>query len=409
MQFTPLTMFGTLWSCARVPYPSPEVADLARIYLSPPDVGPFEREMLLDALDSNWLAPVGPHVDAFEAEIAEVTASACAVAVSSGAAALHLAMCLLEIGEGDVVLAPTLTFVASVSAFSYLGAVPVFIDADPATWNMDPDLLEAELVERARTGTLPKAVVTVDLYGRCSDYDRIMPLCEHYGVPVIEDAAEALGATWQHRPAGSFGAIRAVSFNGNKIITTSGGGMLLTDDADWAARAEYLARQAQSPAPHYEHVEIGYNYRLSNLLAAVGRGQLRTLPERVAARRAIQARYVATLGTIPGVSFLPDDPRGVGNAWLTTITIDPAVHHVTPDEMRLALEADDIETRPVWKPMHLQPVYQGSASRLNGVSERAFRRGLCLPSGSGLSVGDQQRVISKVCEALGAVGPAAHA
>ena len=360
--------------------------------------------MLLDALDSNWLAPLGPDVDAFEREIAEATGSACAVAVSSGTAALHLAMRLLSIGPGDVVLAPTLTFIASVAAVTYVGAEPLFIDADPTTWNIDPELLEAELVERARMGTLPKAVVVVDLYGRCADYDRIIPLCEHYGVPIVEDAAEALGASWQGRPAGSFGVIRALSFNGNKIITTSGGGMLLTDDPAHAARAQHLARQAQVPGPHYEHVEVGYNYRLSNLLAALGRAQLRTLGDRVAAKQAVWSRYVDELGEVAGLSFLPAEDRGSWNAWLSTVTIDPSVFAATPNDVRMFLEALDIEARAAWKPMHLQPVYAGAASRLHGVAERAFRHGLCLPSGAGLGEDGQTRVIAAVRGALG-VGP----
>ena len=373
---------------------------MTRIYLSPPEVGPHEREMLLDALATNWLAPVGPDIDAFEDEICAVVDSKCGVAVSSGTAALHLALHLLEIGPGDVVLAPTLTFVASVSVITYRGAVPVFLDADPNTLNIDPDVLEAELLARARNGTLPKAVITVDLYGRCADYDRIVPLCERYDIPIVEDAAEALGATWQGRPAGSFGVIRALSFNGNKIITTSGGGMLLTDDVEMAERAKYLARQAQMPGPHYEHVELGYNYRLSNILAALGRAQLRTLSERITAKRAIWNRYVEGLGCLPGVSFIPEDQRGESNYWLTSCMFDASTSGVTPDDVRVALAQHEIEARALWKPMHLQPVYAGAAARLTGVSEKAFRQGLCLPSGAGLSEDDQQRVINVIAEAV---------
>jgi dTDP-4-amino-4,6-dideoxygalactose transaminase len=295
-----------------------------RIYLSPPDVGPDERAMLLDAFDSNWIAPLGPHVDAFEREVADKVGAGHAVALSSGTAALHLALLLAGVGPGDRVLCSTLTFVASANPIVYLGAEPVFVDADPETWNLDVDLVEEELAAAARRGERYAALVAVDLYGRCCDYDRLVPLCEEYGVPLIEDAAEAMGATYRGRAAGTFGLAGVYSFNGNKIMTTSGGGMLVTDDAELARRARHLASQAREPAPHYEHVEVGYNYRLSNLLAAVGRAQLAHLDEKVARRREIRARYREALGDLPGVSFHGVDDDG-SNAWLTVLTIDPEV------------------------------------------------------------------------------------
>lgn len=368
-----------------------------RIWLSPPHMGPAERELLLEAFDSNWIAPLGPHVDAFERELAAYVGfgpdNAHAAALASGTAALHLALRLLGVGPSDTVLTSTLTFVATVSPIRYLGAEPVFIDSEPATWNMDPALLEAELAARADSGALPKAVVTVDLYGQCPDYDAITEICARYQVPIVEDAAEALGATFRGRPAGSFGEMAVFSFNGNKIITTSGGGMLLSRDPAHIEKARFWATQARDPAPHYQHSELGYNYRLSNLLAAVGRGQLQVLDERVAARRANYDFYVEALGDLPGVSFMPRDPRGESNCWLTCLTIDPAAFGVDREAVRLHLASQQIESRPVWKPMHLQPVFAGCAVRGGAFAEEVFERGLCLPSGSSLSAADRERIV----------------
>ncbi|MEZ4238047.1 MAG: aminotransferase class I/II-fold pyridoxal phosphate-dependent enzyme [Myxococcota bacterium] len=362
---------------------------MPRVYLSPPHMGADERELLLSAFDSNWIAPLGPHVDAFEREVAEVTATPHAAALSSGTAALHLALILLGVGPGDKVVTSTLTFAATANAVRYLGAEPVFVDVTPVGWTMDPARLEQALADLEGRGTPAKAVVTVDLYGQVCDHAAIDAVCAPRGVPVIEDAAEALGSTRDGRPAGSFGALAALSFNGNKIITTSGGGMLLGHDAQQIAKARFLATQARDPAPHYQHSEVGYNYRLSNLLAAVGRGQLRVLPERVAARRANREAYVAALGDLPGVSFLEDPPGVRSNAWLTVLTVDAARLGVDREALRLALEADDIESRPVWKPMHLQPVFAGCPRYGGEVSEALFRDGLCMPSGSSLTEDDR--------------------
>jgi dTDP-4-amino-4,6-dideoxygalactose transaminase len=297
------------------------------------------------------------------------------------------------VGPGDDVLVSTFTFVASAAAVTAVGASPVFVDSDEATWNMDPDLLAEELAARARARRLPAAVVLVDLYGQCADYDRILPLCERYGVPVVEDAAEALGATYAGRPAGSFGRFGVFSFNGNKIITSTGGGMLVTDDGRAAEHARHLATQAREPTPYYEHRELGYNYRLSNLLAALGRSQLADLPRRVSRRRAINARYRAALGDLP-VAFMPEAPYGTATCWLTCLTIDRSACGMGPDDVRLALEERDIEARRVWKPMHLQPVFAEAEARVDGTAQRLFESGLCLPSGSSLTDGQQDQVIA---------------
>lgn len=366
---------------------------MPRIYLSPPHVGPTERELLLDAFDSNWIAPLGPHVDGFEREVADYVGAGHAAALSSGTAALHLALVMLGVGPGDTVLTSTLTFAATVNAIRYVGAEPVFLDCDRATWNLDPDLLEEELRVRAERGDLPAAVLPVDLYGQCCAWERIEDICSRYEVPLIEDAAEALGASRGGRRAGTFGLMAAFSFNGNKILTTSGGGMLVSDDASLIQRARFLATQARDPAPHYQHSVVGYNYRMSNLLAALGRGQLKHLDEKIAARKATRGVYEAALGELPGVSFMPIADGGTWNGWLTCITIDPEPFGADREAVRLHLERSDIESRPVWKPMHLQPVFARCAVRGGGVAEDLFSRGLCLPSGSSLTQDDQARVL----------------
>ena len=366
---------------------------MGTIYLSPPDVGVAERELLLDAFDSNWIAPLGPQVDAFEAEFARALDSSHAVALSSGTAALHLALILLGVGKGDRVIVPTLTFAATANAVRYVGAEPVFVDCDPASWNLSPDLLMEAL---GSPGRAPAAVIAVDLYGQCADYDRIVPACERYGVPVIEDAAEALGATRSGKAAGRFGVLSAFSFNGNKIITTSGGGMLVTEHGSFADRARHLASQARDPAPHYQHSDIGYNYRLSNLLAAVGRAQLRSLEQRVSKRRALFDRYRRELGELPGWTFQPEDPAGRSTRWLTCAQIDASAFGATPEAICRHLRSRDIEARPVWKPMHLQPVFAGCCTIGGSVAAGLFERGLCLPSGSSLTYDDQSRVIEAI-------------
>lgn len=369
---------------------------MARVYLSPPHMGPDERALLLDAFDSNWIAPLGPHVDAFERELAAKVGAKHAAALSSGTAALHLALMLLGVGPGDEVVTSTLTFSATVNAILYVGAKPVFVDVSRDTWTLDPTLLAEELDEAARRGRPPAAVLTVDLYGQCADHDPINESCASHGVPVLEDAAEALGATYKGRPAGTLGAMGVFSFNGNKIITTSGGGMLVSDRKDWIDRARYLATQARQPAPHYEHTDVGFNYRLSNLLAAVGRGQLRVLDDRVAARRANNAFYREALGDLPGLTFLPEAPYGRSNCWLTCVQIDPEIFGADREAIRLALEAEDIEARPVWKPMHQQPVFREYRTRGGQVAAELFERGLCLPSGSSLSEADRARVVDVI-------------
>ncbi len=375
---------------------------MSRIYLSPPDVGEAERLALDAAIRSGWVAPVGPDLDAFEAEVAAASGRVHGVGLASGTAALHLALKEVGVAPGDDVVVSTFTFAATANAVTYCGATPVLVDSEASTWNLSPDLLAEELDERARSDRRPAAVVVVDLYGQCADYDRLLPMCAEHGIPVIEDAAESLGASCGGRPAGSFGTVAVLSFNGNKIITTSGGGMLVTDDQGVAAHTRHLATQARDPAPHYEHSEIGYNYRLSNLLAALGRAQLAGLPQRVGRRRAIHARYRQGLEGIAGVGFQPAGPGQEPNGWLTCITLDPALAAATPEHLRLALEAEDVEARPTWKPMHLQPVFASCPARVDGTSERLFGTGLCLPSGSSLSELDQDRVIGLLRKGLGA-------
>jgi dTDP-4-amino-4,6-dideoxygalactose transaminase len=369
---------------------------VSRVFLSPPDVGEEERRLLLDAFDSNWIAPLGPHVDAFEADMAERIGVAGALALTSGTAALHLGLLLLGVGPGDDVLVPTQTFVATANVVTYLGARPVLVDSHPDTWTLDPGLVTAELAERAGTNRLPRAVVTVDLYGQCADYDPILAACAQYGVPVLADAAEALGATYDGGEAGSFGAAGVFSFNGNKIITTSGGGMLVSHDAALIDRARYLSTQARQPVVHYEHTDIGFNYRLSNLLAAVGRGQLRGLDERMARRRAINERYREALAGLPGIDFMPHASYGEPNYWLTCILVDPDAFGATHHDIRLALEALDIESRPTWKPLHLQPVYAEAPTVGGAVAASIYDRGLCLPSGSRLAAADLDRVTTTI-------------
>lgn len=352
-----------------------------------------ELALLRDAFESNWIAPLGPHVEGFQRELAAHVGARNAVATSSGTAALHLALLLARVGRGDEVLVSTLTFAASVNPIAYLGAAPVLVDSERESWNMDPVLLAEALERRARAGRLPKAVVLVHLYGQCADIDPIVAACERHHVPLIEDAAEALGASYKGRAPGTFGRAGFYSFNGNKIITTSGGGMLVTDDDVLSARALKLSTQARDSAPHYEHSEIGYNYRMSNVLAAIGRGQLAVLESRVEARRRNFDRYVAALADLPGVAFMPEAPWGRHSRWLTTLIIDPAEFGADRERVRLAMEAENIEARPVWKPMHLQPVFAG-CERVGGrVAEELFARGLCLPSGSSLSEHDAERVI----------------
>jgi pyridoxal phosphate-dependent aminotransferase EpsN len=365
---------------------------LKRIYLSPPHLGPDELELVKEAFASNWIAPLGPHVDAFEKEFATAVGVPHGVALSSGTAGLHLALRLLQLRPGEEVLCSSLTFCASATPIIYEGGQPVFIDADRATWTMDPELLSKELRSCAARGRLPRAVIVVDLYGQCADYDRILPACAEYNVPVIADAAEALGATYRGRMTGSLGKMAVFSFNGNKIITTSGGGMLVSEDAAMIEQARFLASQAKDPVPHYQHSTIGYNYRMSNILAAIGRGQLRVLPERIAARQRNYEVYREILGDLPGIELMPRALYGVPSCWLTCITIRPESFGATREDVRLALESANIDSRPVWKPLHLQPVFTSYRFRGGDVAQDLYERGLCLPSGSNLTLDDLERV-----------------
>lgn len=374
-----------------------------RVYLSSPHMGGDEQPFVNDAFATNWIAPLGPHVDAFEREFADTVGASHAAALCSGTAALQLALQLVGVGAGDEVLVSTLTFAASVNPVVYLGGRPVLVDSERRSWNMDPDLLADELERRERAGRLPKAVVVVHLYGQSADLDPIADACARHGVTLVEDAAEALGALYKGRAPGTVGRVGIFSFNGNKIITTSGGGMLVSEDADLVTHARKLATQAREPMPHYEHTEIGYNFRMSNVLAAIGRGQLHVLEDHILARRRNFAFYEAALGDLPGVAFMPEAPWGRHTRWLTCITIDPDAFGATREDVRHALEADDIEARPVWKPMHMQPVFAGCATVGGSVAADLFERGLCLPSGSNLTTDDLCRVVERVRTACPAV------
>lgn len=380
-----------------------EKARPPRIFLSPPEVYPGEREALLEAFDSRWIAPVGPHIEAFERDFVAVHGGGGhAVALASGTAALHLALLLAGVGPGDEVFCSTLTFAASANAISYTGARPVFIDAEASSWNMDPGLLREALEARARVGRLPRAVEVVHVYGQSANLPEIVALCEQYGVCLIEDAAEALGADCEGRPVGTWGRMGAFSFNGNKLITCSGGGMLLTREPELAERARYLSTQARVPDRGYLHEECGYNYRLSNLLAALGQAQLSRLAERIEARRRVFGRYEAALGQLPGLDFMPEAPWGRATRWLTCLTVDPAeTGGVGRDALLDVLEVENIEARPVWRPMHEQPVFADCEVWGGEVASRLAAQGLSLPSSGQLSEADQDRVTATVRKALG--------
>ncbi|MBT2495021.1 aminotransferase class I/II-fold pyridoxal phosphate-dependent enzyme [Microbacterium sp. ISL-59] len=367
-----------------------------RIYMSSPDVGEAEEQAVVAAMRSGWIAPLGPDVDAFERELAERVGVAHAVALSSGTAALHLALLTLGVKPGDVVLTSSMTFAATANAIVYTGAEPYFIDADPATGNIDAALLREALVELREAGEHVSAIVPVDLLGKAIDYTAVLAIADEFGVPVVADAAESLGATHAGRAAGSFGRASIVSFNGNKIMTTSGGGMLLTDDADFAQHVRYLATQARQPVVHYEHTDIGYNYRMSNLLAALGRAQLARLDAMIARRREMRELYKQLFAAVDGVEVFGAEGDDADNVWLTSILIDSSVTGWEPSELAAALAADDIESRPLWKPMHAQPVFDGARSKTNGASEALFTRGLTLPSGSALTDAQRERVVTAI-------------
>lgn len=375
-----------------------------RIYLTPPHMSGYEQQYISEAFTSNWIAPLGPNVEVFEREVADYVGVKGAVALSSGTAAIHLALRLLGVRPGDMVFCSSLTFVASANPILYQGAEPVFIDSEPESWNMSPDALLKAFAEAEKIGKRPKAVIVVNLYGQSANLDPILNLCNRYGVPVIEDAAESLGATYRGRSSGSWGKFGIFSFNGNKIITTSGGGMLVSDDLEALDKARFWATQARDKALHYQHSEIGYNYRLSNVLAGIGRGQLKVLEDRVQARRLIFSRYYEALSDIDGITFMPEADFGRCTRWLTALTVDPKRCGVTARGIIEKLAEHNIESRPVWKPLHLQPLFKGCRyykhDDRTSVSEQLFRKGLCLPSGSNLSREDQQRVIRVIKRCL---------
>jgi dTDP-4-amino-4,6-dideoxygalactose transaminase len=371
-----------------------------RIYMSSPDVGDLEEQYVVAAMRSGWIAPLGPDVDAFEREMAERIGVAQAVALSSGTAALHLGLLGLGVKPGDIVITSTMTFAATANAIVYAGAQPFFVDSEFDSGNMNPDLLREAIARANAAGTRVAAIVPVDLLGKAVNYTEILAIAAEHGIPVLSDAAESLGATHRGRAAGSFGAASVISFNGNKIMTTSGGGMLLTDDVELASRTRYLATQARQPAVHYEHTEIGYNYRMSNLLAALGRAQLTRLDSMIARRRAMRDRYRQLFASVDGVTIFGGTNDDNDNFWLTSIVIDPSATGWTPDELSAALLEQNIESRPLWKPMHLQPVFAEAPAVVDGTSERLFTTGLTLPSGSALDEAEIDRVLTAMSSFL---------
>ena len=361
-----------------------------KIYLSPPHLNGEEIDFIKDAIDSNWIAPLGPHVDAFENEVADYVGVKQAAALSSGTAALHLALEMLGVQKGDHVFCSDLTFVASANAIRYLNAIPVFIDAEPTSWNMSPSALE-----KAFESVLPKAVIVTDIYGQSADYKLIAEICDKHQTPIIEDAAESLGAEYNRKKCGSFGEMAILSFNGNKIITTSGGGMLLADRSEFVLKAKKLSSQSREEALHYEHTQVGYNYRLSNILAALGRAQLKSLDQYVEKRREIFNYYYNNLKNIDGIRFMPEIENGKSTRWLSVVLMENINHDKIEDIIR-SFSEENIEVRPIWKPMHLQPVFEDAAFYYNGqkpISASLFEHGLCLPSGSDLSKNDLNRII----------------
>lgn len=369
----------------------------SNILLSSPHIGEHEQHYVQEAFASNWVAPLGPNVDAFEKEVAEFIHVQSAVALSSGTAAIHLALVLLDVKPGDVVFASSFTFVATANPILYQGATPVFIDSDLESWNMSPQALERALKDAKAKAKLPKAVIIVNLYGQSADYEALCALCDAYQVPIIEDAAESLGASYMNKPSGTFGKLGIFSFNGNKIITTSGGGMLVSEDTQLIERARFLATQARDPAPHYEHSVVGYNYRMSNVLAGIGRGQLKVLEKRVASRREVFRQYEEALASVPFFTMMPEIKHGFSTRWLSTMLIDPQRSALKPQDVIEQLKSANIEARRTWKPMHRQPLFANAAyyphDEQFSVSDYLFDQGICLPSGSNLNPADIQRVI----------------
>ena len=371
-----------------------------KMYLCSPHMGGGEMKYVKEAFDSNWVAPLGPNVDAFERELSAATGAKHVAALSSGTAAIHLSLIMLGVKPGDYVIGSSFTFSATVNPIAYLGAVPVLVDSEPGTWNMDPELLErairglrSEGLKSEGQGKQPKAIVVAHLYGMPARMSEIVAVAEKYGIPIVEDAAEALGSEYMGRRVGWNSRYGILSFNGNKIITTSGGGALISDDPSVVERARFLATQARDPAPHYQHSVVGYNYRMSNVVAGVGRGQLEVLDLRVSQHREFNQWYRELLKDVPGVTFHSEpSPDFRSNFWLTCIVIDPAVAGTDREKLRIAFDAANIESRPLWKPMHLQPVFAGCPAFVNGTSEKLFTNGLCLPSGSNIDAEGRERI-----------------
>lgn len=369
-----------------------------QVLLSTPHMGNAELEFVAEAFQTNWIAPLGPNVDAFEAEVAELVGTKHAVALSSGTAAIHLALVMLGVGSGDTVFCSTLTFAASANPIAYQGATPVFIDSEPDSWNMSPSALEEALIQSRKQGQLPKAVIVVSLYGQSADMDPLVEICDRFGVPIVEDAAESMGAKYKGKASGTFGRLGIFSFNGNKIITTSGGGMLVTEIEDYARKARFLSTQARDPALHYQHSQIGYNYRMSNILAGVGRGQLRVLDSRVEARRRIFDLYRTGLADIEWIKWMPEPNWSYSTHWLSVATLEPVAPLSATDFIK-HMSSEFIEARPVWKPMHLQPVFADMPYFTHegaSVSDDLFYNGVCLPSGSNMSDDHIERVIAAI-------------
>ncbi|MDA3884460.1 MAG: aminotransferase class I/II-fold pyridoxal phosphate-dependent enzyme [Candidatus Delongbacteria bacterium] len=365
-----------------------------RIWLASPNMGGSELDYINEAFETNWVAPVGPHIDGFEKEMCEYLSIKSSVALSCGTAAIHLALILLGVKTDDEVLCQSFTFSATANPIAYQGAKPIFVDSEKETWNMDPVLLEKAINDRViKVGQKPKAVIVVHLYGQSAKIDKIQEICKKYDIPLIEDAAEGLGSSFEGKKLGNFGDIGILSFNGNKIITTSSGGMMISNNENYISKARFLATQARDDAPHYEHSHIGYNYRMSNILAGIGRGQLQILDKRVEQKREIFKRYSEAFKNIDGIEFQPEIKDSISNKWLTAITIDPDKTGFTREDIRLELQKHNIESRPLWKPMHLQPIFKDCISYTNGVSEELFKIGLCLPSDTNMTKEDQERVI----------------
>ena len=372
-----------------------------KIWLSSPHMGGKEEVYVKEAFDTNWIAPLGPHVDGFENDLCKFTGVQAAAALSSGTAAIHLALVLLGVQAGDEVICQSFTFSASANPIVYQGATPVFVDSECNTWNMFPKHLRIAIEDRIAKGKKPKAIIPVHLYGMPANMKEIISVAVEFNIPIIEDAAEAIGSSINNKPCGSFGGFGVLSFNGNKIITTSGGGALIADNENYIKQARFLATQARDAAPHYQHSHIGYNYRMSNVCAAIGRGQMEVLNDRIAQRRSNYNYYVNNLGAVEGITFLAEPKGYFSNRWLTTILVDDSkTSGISAESIRLALEKENIESRPLWKPMHLQPIFAGTAFYGDGTSERLFQKGLCLPSGSNLSRLDLDRVLEGITKIL---------